>query len=63
MFIVRDRDLLQFVFRAPPSDVIRNLPHFSSELEALLDREGLDLHLFDAQVLEQDNTLDFSSTR
>ena len=60
--MLRDRDLLKFVFGKPPADVRRTLDSFSREVaEALL--LPVSVNVYDAQFhAKADGSLDYSAT-
>ncbi|XP_068081067.1 cadherin-87A [Anabrus simplex] len=62
IFVLRDRDLLKFVFSKPPADVRRALPDFRQEVERAL-LLPVSLNVYDTQFYaKEDGSLDFSST-
>ncbi|XP_063220299.1 cadherin EGF LAG seven-pass G-type receptor 3 isoform X2 [Bacillus rossius redtenbacheri] len=62
IFVLRDRDLLKFVFGKPPSDVRRLLPDFQREVEKAL-LLPVSVNIYDTQFYaKEDGSLDFSST-
>jgi hypothetical protein len=61
--VLRDRDLLKFVFSKPPTDVRRVLNAFQREVERAL-LLPVSLNIYDTQFYaKEDGSLDFSSTR
>lgn len=61
--MLRDRDLLKFVFSKPPTDVRRILNDFQREVEKAL-LLPVTLNIYDTQFYaKEDGSLDFSSTR
>ncbi|PSN50227.1 hypothetical protein C0J52_07794 [Blattella germanica] len=63
IFVLRDRDLLKFVFSKPPTDVRRVLNDFQKEVEKAL-LLPVSLNIYDTQFYaKEDGSLDFSSTR
>ncbi|PNF39070.1 hypothetical protein B7P43_G04343 [Cryptotermes secundus] len=62
IFVLRDRDLLKFVFSKPPTDVRRVLNEFQREVERAL-LLPVSLNIYDTQFYaKEDGSLDFSST-
>lgn len=62
IFVLRDRDLLKFVFSKPPTDVRRVLNEFQKEVEKAL-LLPVSLNIYDTQFYaKEDGSLDFSST-
>ncbi|KDR10809.1 Cadherin-23 [Zootermopsis nevadensis] len=62
IFVLRDRDLLKFVFSKPPTDVRRVLNDFQREVEKAL-LLPVSLNIYDTQFYaKEDGSLDFSST-
>ncbi|KAJ9597159.1 hypothetical protein L9F63_026952, partial [Diploptera punctata] len=63
IFVLRDRDLLKFIFSKPPTDVRRMLGDFQKEVEKAL-LLPVSLNIYDTQFYaKEDGSLDFSSTR
>ncbi|GLG95415.1 Cadherin-87A, partial [Gryllus bimaculatus] len=62
VFVLRDRDLLKFVFSKPPTDVQRDISDFQREVEKAL-LLPVSLNIYDTQFYaKEDGSLDFSST-
>jgi hypothetical protein len=62
VFILRDSELLKFVFAKPMSDVRRSIPQFQKDVENTLP-ETAQLNLYDTQFFsKKDGSLDFSTT-
>ncbi|KAG8229142.1 hypothetical protein J437_LFUL009211 [Ladona fulva] len=64
VFVIRERDLLKFVFSKPPSEVRQNLAEFQQAVEQALLLPSVSLNVYDAQFHSKgDGSLDFGSTR
>lgn len=64
IYIVRDRDLLKFIFSKPPAEVRKTLSEFESAVQESLNNPNVAVHIYDTQFYaKNDNSLDFSSTR
>ncbi|XP_047097698.1 cadherin-23 [Schistocerca piceifrons] len=62
IFVVRDRDLLRFVFTRPPTVIRRLLPEFQRAVEKAL-LLPVSLNVYDTQFYSKDDgSLDFGST-
>lgn len=62
VFVLRDHDLLKFVFGKPPGEVRKALPEFRAAVEKALVLP-VTLNVYDAQFYsKEDGSLDFSST-
>nr|CAD7404261.1 unnamed protein product [Timema poppensis] len=63
IFVVRDRDMLKFIFGKAPTEVRQFLADFQSEVEKAL-LLPVELNIYDTQFFaKEDGSLDFSSTR
>ncbi|XP_044726882.1 cadherin-23 [Chrysoperla carnea] len=63
IYIVRDRDMLKFIFIKPPAEVRKTLRKFEMDVQNVLEDPQIKLHVYDTQFnLKRDNSLDFSST-
>lgn len=64
IYIVRDRDLLKFVFSKPPAEVRKSLAEFENDIQKVMNMPDIAIHVYDTQFYaKHDNSLDFSSTR
>nr|CAD7590795.1 unnamed protein product [Timema genevievae] len=62
IFVVRDRDMLKFIFGKAPTEVRQFLADFRSEVEKAL-LLPVELNIYDTQFFaKEDGSLDFSST-
>lgn len=62
IYVLRDSDLLRFVFRLTPGEVRRRLETFSKELEGVLP-VAASLNIYEtAYYSDVDGAIDFSST-
>jgi hypothetical protein len=63
IYIIRDRSMLRFVFGKSPAEVNHVIHEFRDKIQRKLNSTGIELSVFDAQVLSKpDQSLDFSST-
>jgi hypothetical protein len=62
VYILRDSELMKFVFTKPPPDVKPILADFRQSVEQSLELP-LTLNLYESQFYSRDGALDFSSTR
>ncbi|XP_012288169.1 cadherin-87A [Orussus abietinus] len=62
IFLLRDRDMLKFVFSKPPVEVRKTLEHFETAVQRALSLP-ISVNVYDTQFYsKEDNSLDFSST-
>lgn len=62
IFLLRDRDMLKFVFSKPPAEVRKNLENFEKAVQQALALP-ISVNVYDTQFYSKDdNSLDFSST-
>ncbi|KAL0099048.1 hypothetical protein PUN28_020237 [Cardiocondyla obscurior] len=62
IFLLRDRDMLKFVFSKPPVEVRRTLEDFEKAVQQALSLP-ISVNVYDTQFYsKEDNSLDFSST-
>jgi len=62
VFILRDSELLKFVFAKPMGEVRRSIPQFQKDVENSIP-EAAKLSLYDTQFFaKKDGSLDFSTT-
>ncbi|XP_046625369.1 cadherin-23 isoform X1 [Neodiprion virginianus] len=62
IFLVRDRDMLKFVFSKPPVEVRKSLENFEQAVQQALSLP-VEVNVYDTQFYaKEDNSLDFSST-
>ncbi|XP_071439918.1 cadherin-87A [Hetaerina americana] len=63
VFVLRERDLLKFVFSKPPTEVRQSLTKFQQAVEQALLLPSVSLNVYDAQFHSKgDGSLDFGST-
>jgi len=63
VYILRDSELMKFVFMKPPPEIRPTLAEFRQSVEEVLDLP-LTLNLYESQFYSRDDSaLDFSSTR
>ncbi|XP_046392719.1 cadherin-23-like [Ischnura elegans] len=63
VFVLRERDLLKFVFSKPPTEVRQTLQEFQQAVEQALLLPSVSLNVYDAQFHSKgDGSLDFGST-
>lgn len=63
IYIIRDKSLLRFVFRKPPSEVKEFIEEFGRSVQAKIKAMELKLNILDTKVLtKSDQSIDFSST-
>lgn len=62
IFLLRDRDMLKFVFSKPPTEVRKSLEEFENAVQQALSLP-VSVNVYDTQFYsKEDNSLDFSST-
>lgn len=62
IFLLRDRDMLKFVFSKPPAEVRKKLENFEKAVQQALSLP-ISVNVYDTQFYSKDdNSLDFSST-
>ncbi|XP_043475497.1 cadherin-23 [Leptopilina heterotoma] len=62
IFLLRDRDMLKFVFSKPPAEVSKTLENFEKAVQQALSLP-ISVNVYDTQFYSKDdNSLDFSST-
>ncbi|XP_051155276.1 cadherin-23-like isoform X2 [Leptopilina boulardi] len=62
IFLLRDRDMLKFVFSKPPAEVSKTLENFEKAVQQALSLP-ITVNVYDTQFYaKDDNSLDFSST-
>ncbi|XP_016921882.1 cadherin-23 isoform X3 [Apis cerana] len=62
IFLLRDRDMLKFVFSKPPVEVRKTLEEFEKSVQQALSLP-ISVNVYDTQFYsKEDNSLDFSST-
>ncbi|XP_066594844.1 cadherin-87A [Prorops nasuta] len=62
IFLLRDRDMLKFVFSKPPVEVRKTLENFEKAVQSALSLP-ISVNVYDTQFYSKDdNSLDFSST-
>lgn len=62
VYIIREKSLLRFVFSKTPREVFGFLEDFRKKITNELEKKGLDIAVFDAQILHHpENNLDYSS--
>lgn len=62
VFLLRDRDMLKFVFSKPPVEVRKTIEEFETAVQKALSLP-ITINVYDTQFYaKEDNSLDFSST-
>ncbi|RWS31489.1 cadherin-23-like protein [Leptotrombidium deliense] len=63
IFVLRDKDLLKFIFHKKPDEVKQTLNGLKSDVESMTKQSDFNIHFEDTQFYERkDGSLDFEST-